>query len=112
MIKEVLVVEGRSDVARIRASHIDVDMITTDGFNLKPHTLEQIRCAYEKRGIIILTDPDRAGEQIHRFWPTASYYQTRLYPQERCHCQQRPGRRTGLAGSHPPGLVQSPLCDV
>lgn len=47
MIKEVLVVEGRSDVARIRASHIDVDMITTDGFNLKPHTLEQIRCAYE-----------------------------------------------------------------
>ena len=53
MIKEVLVVEGRSDVARIRASHIDVDMITTDGFNLKPH--------------IILTDPDRAGEQIRKF---------------------------------------------
>ena len=42
-------------------------MITTDGFNLKPHTLEQIRCAYEKRGIIILTDPDRAGEQIRKF---------------------------------------------
>ena len=67
MIKEVLVVEGRSDVARIRQSHIDVDMITTDGFNLKPHTLEQIRCAYEKRGIIILTDPDRAGEQIRKY---------------------------------------------
>lgn len=67
MIKEVLVVEGRSDVARIRASHIEADMITTDGFNLKPHTLEQIRCAYEKRGIIILTDPDRAGEQIRKY---------------------------------------------
>lgn len=67
MIKEVLVVEGRSDVARIRASHIDADMITTDGFNLKPHTMEQIRCAYEKRGIIILTDPDRAGEQIRKY---------------------------------------------
>ena len=67
MIKEVLVVEGRSDVARIRASHIEADMITTDGFNLKPHTLDQIRCAYEKRGIIILTDPDRAGEQIRKY---------------------------------------------
>lgn len=67
MIKEVLVVEGRSDVARIRASHIEADMITTDGFNLKPHTIEQIRCAYEKRGIIILTDPDRAGEQIRTY---------------------------------------------
>ena len=67
MIKEVLVVEGRSDVARIRASHIDVDMITTDGFNLKPHTLEQIRCAYEKRGIIILTD--RFPNAKHAFIP-------------------------------------------
>ncbi|WP_301859668.1 ribonuclease M5 [uncultured Megasphaera sp.] len=67
MIKEVLVVEGKSDVARIRASHIDADMITTDGFNLHPHTMEQIRCAYEKRGIIILTDPDSAGERIRKY---------------------------------------------
>lgn len=67
MIKEVLVVEGRSDVARIRASHIDADMITTDGFSLRPDTLRQIECAYKKRGIIILTDPDQAGERIRRF---------------------------------------------
>lgn len=67
MIKEVLIVEGRSDVARIQASHIDVDMITTDGFNLRPAVIEQIRCAYEKRGIIILTDPDGAGERIRKY---------------------------------------------
>ena len=29
MIKEVLIVEGRADEARIRASKIDVDMIRT-----------------------------------------------------------------------------------
>ena len=28
--------------------------------------IEQIRVAYEKRGIIILTDPDTAGERIRR----------------------------------------------
>lgn len=67
MIKEELVVEGRSDVARIRASHIEADMITTDGFNLRPDTLKQIAIAYEKRGIIILTDPDSAGERIRKF---------------------------------------------
>lgn len=67
MLKEVLIVEGRSDVARIQASHIEADMITTDGFNLRPKTIEQIRVAYEKRGIIILTDPDRAGEQIRKY---------------------------------------------
>lgn len=48
MIKEVLIVEGRSDVARIKASHIDVDMITTDGFSLRPDTLARIDCAYKK----------------------------------------------------------------
>ena len=67
MIKEVLVVEGRSDVARIQASGIDADMITTDGFNLRPDTIRQIQYAYEKRGIIILTDPDSAGERIRKY---------------------------------------------
>lgn len=67
MLKEVLVVEGRADAARIRASHIEADIITTDGFNLRPETIEKIRAAYEKRGIIILTDPDSAGERIRAF---------------------------------------------
>ncbi len=67
MIKEVIVVEGKADIARIHASHIEADMIATDGFSLRPDTLEQIRCAYEKRGIIILTDPDSAGERIRSF---------------------------------------------
>lgn len=67
MIKEVLIVEGRADEARIRASNIEADMIRTDGFNLRPETIEQIRHAYEKRGIIILTDPDRAGELIRTY---------------------------------------------
>ena len=70
MIKEVLIVEGRSDVARIRASHIDADMITTDGFSLRPDTLRQIACAYEKRGIIILTDlSQRFPKAKHAFIP-------------------------------------------
>lgn len=67
MIKEVLIVEGRADEARIRASKIDVDMIRTDGFNLHPHMLEQIKHAYERRGVIILTDPDSAGERIRSY---------------------------------------------
>ena len=82
MIKEVLIVEGRSDVARIRASHIDADMITTDGFSLRPDTLRQIACAYKKRGIIILTDPDQAGPE-----QAVPQGQTCVYTTEGCHCQ-------------------------
>lgn len=66
MIKEVLVVEGKMDVVAINKA-VEADCITTDGFNLKPQTLKNIKAAYEKRGIIILTDPDSAGEHIRRF---------------------------------------------
>lgn len=65
MIKEVIVVEGKSDIARVRMA-VDADMIATEGFTLRSAVLQDIRRAYEKRGIIILTDPDGAGERIRR----------------------------------------------
>lgn len=46
---------------------LDADTIETGGFTLAPHTLRRIEAAYKKRGIIILTDPDGAGERIRRF---------------------------------------------
>lgn len=66
MIKEVLVVEGKQDVVAVRKA-VEADCIITGGFSLKPYMIEDIRRAYEKRGIIILTDPDSAGERIRRF---------------------------------------------
>ena len=66
MIKEVLVVEGKMDVVAIRKA-VEADCIVTGGFSLKPQTLENIGQAYRRRGIIILTDPDGAGERIRRF---------------------------------------------
>ncbi|MDY3974292.1 ribonuclease M5 [uncultured Veillonella sp.] len=66
MLKEVLVVEGKSDVQQI-AKAIEADCIMTEGFTLRKAVLKQIQYAYEKRGIIILTDPDTAGERIRRF---------------------------------------------
>lgn len=66
MLKEVLVVEGKSDVQRI-AQAVEAECIITEGFNLHKRQLDKIRLAYETRGIIILTDPDTAGERIRRF---------------------------------------------
>ena len=66
MLKEVLVVEGKSDIQRISQA-VEADCIATEGFTLRKGVLETIRVAYEKRGIIILTDPDTAGERIRRF---------------------------------------------
>lgn len=66
MIKEVLVVEGKMDVVAIDKA-VEADCIITEGFNLKPKALDSIEKAYKKRGIIIMTDPDSAGERIRRF---------------------------------------------
>lgn len=66
MIKEVLIVEGKMDVVAINKA-VEADCITTDGFNLLPKTLKNIKAAYNKRGIIILTDPDAAGERIRTY---------------------------------------------
>ena len=66
MLKEVLVVEGKMDTVAISKA-LEADTIETGGFTLAPYTLRQIEAAYKKRGIIILTDPDGAGERIRRF---------------------------------------------
>ena len=66
MIKEILVVEGKMDVAAINRA-VEADCIITEGFTLNRRTLANISAAYEKRGIIILTDPDSAGERIRKF---------------------------------------------
>ena len=66
MLKEVLVVEGKADVAAVKRA-VEADCITTGGFHFTRRTLENISAAYERRGIIILTDPDSAGENIRNF---------------------------------------------
>ena len=71
MLKEVIVVEGKSDTAAINTAAIrralEADTIETGGFTLAASTLRKIEAAYKKRGIIILTDPDGAGNRIRRF---------------------------------------------
>ena len=66
MIGEVIVVEGKSDVAAIRRA-VEADCLITGGFSLSPELLGQIEAAYRRRGIIIMTDPDSAGERIRSF---------------------------------------------
>ncbi len=64
-IRESLVVEGRNDLIRIREC-VEADIIVTSGYGLNASTIERIRRSYERRGIIIFTDPDTVGERIRR----------------------------------------------
>ena len=66
MLKEILIVEGKSDTAAVKRA-VEADCIETGGFHFTRRTLQNISVAYKKRGIIILTDPDSAGENIRNF---------------------------------------------
>lgn len=62
-IKEVIVVEGRDDTAKITQA-VDADTIETNGSAVNQEILGRIAHAKQKRGIIIFTDPDYPGERI------------------------------------------------
>ncbi len=66
MLKEVIIVEGKMDTAAVKRA-VSADTIETGGFTLSPRTIKQIEAAYKRRGIIILTDPDGAGERIRKY---------------------------------------------
>lgn len=65
LIKEIIVVEGKDDIAAVKKA-VDAEIIAVHGFGLNKHSEELIRKAAAKRGVIILTDPDYAGEQIRK----------------------------------------------
>lgn len=65
MIKEVIVVEGRDDIAAVKRA-VDAELIATSGFGITEKTIERIKSAAARCGVIILTDPDHAGERIRK----------------------------------------------
>lgn len=62
-IKEVIVVEGKSDYTYLK-SFLDADIIITNGSEISKETLEYIKKANQTRGVIIFTDPDYPGTRI------------------------------------------------
>lgn len=63
MVKEVIVVEGRDDADAIKKA-LDAEIIITGGFGFPKDLMHRIKLAAERRGVIIFTDPDFAGEKI------------------------------------------------
>lgn len=62
-IKEIIVVEGKTDTAIIKKL-FDADTIETNGLAMSEETLDFIEKAQKTRGIIVLTDPDYPGMKI------------------------------------------------
>lgn len=65
MIKEIIVVEGKDDIAAVKRA-VDAELIATSGLGITDKTIEKIKTAAKNRGVIIFTDPDYAGEKIRK----------------------------------------------
>ena len=62
-IKEVVIVEGKTDTATIQKL-FDVQTIETHGLAIDDAVLDLIEQAQKSRGVLVLTDPDYPGMQI------------------------------------------------
>ncbi|MBR2743097.1 MAG: DUF4093 domain-containing protein [Clostridia bacterium] len=61
-INEVIIVEGKYDKIALEPL-VDATIIVTDGFKIfkEPERIAMLRALAKKRGLLILTDSDRAG---------------------------------------------------
>ncbi|TYP67983.1 ribonuclease M5 [Paenibacillus methanolicus] len=65
MIKEIIVVEGKDDTVAIKRA-VEAETIETGGSAIGEAVLKRVALAHERRGVIIFTDPDHAGERIRK----------------------------------------------
>ncbi len=65
-IKEVIVVEGYHDLAKLKAIYENIDVYITNGSEVSKKTLEELKVLNETRGLILFLDPDYQGERIRR----------------------------------------------
>lgn len=64
-IEEVIVVEGRDDIISVKAA-VDAQVIATGGYSYGNKLIKTLKEISKRKDIIILTDPDYAGENIRR----------------------------------------------
>jgi Small primase-like proteins (Toprim domain) len=83
MIKEVIVVEGKDDIAKVKSA-IECECIATNGFAYGKKFINILKTIDRERGIIIFTDPDYQGEKIRRELKNYFQMQNRhFYPKKK-----------------------------
>ncbi|MDR2462030.1 MAG: ribonuclease M5 [Mycoplasmataceae bacterium] len=64
-IKEIVVVEGKTDTEKLKKNFI-VETIETNGSRISKKTIELIKKVNLERGVILFLDPDGSGEKVRR----------------------------------------------
>lgn len=62
-VNEVIVVEGKNDVAKVKSS-VDAFVVSTSGSHISHQLIKMLKQFNQERGLILFFDPDNAGEKI------------------------------------------------
>ena len=62
-ISEIIVVEGKNDVAAVKRA-VNADCVSVSGLGINKKMIKFLKELDKKRGIIVLMDPDSPGEKI------------------------------------------------
>lgn len=89
-IKEIIVVEGRDDITAVKAA-VDAEVVAVNGFSVGKN-IEKVKAAYERKGIVVLTDPDFAGLKIR------DYIQKRFPEAKHAYINRAEGTKNGDIG--------------
>ena len=102
---ETVVVEGRDDMSAVLAA-VEANVIITHGYGITQETLDTIRAAYDRNGIVVFTDPDHAGRRIRErlasLFPEAKH----AYLSER---QASKNGDTGVENASPEDILKALL---
>lgn len=101
-IKEIIVVEGRDDITAVKAA-VDAEVVAVHGFSVGKN-IEKIKAAYERKGIVVLTDPDFAGLKIR------DYIQKRFPKAKHAYINRIEGTKNGDIGvenANPEAIIKA-----
>lgn len=65
MMRELIVVEGKDDIAAVKRA-VRAEVVATGGNRFSPDLIPLLRRAQKTRGVILFTDPDYMGERIRK----------------------------------------------
>lgn len=90
-IKEIVVVEGKHDVATLK-QYFNVECIVTNGSHCGKKVLDMIGQYVNDPGVIVFTDPDGVGEKIRKkimdVYPTVKHA---FVPKSKAHTTKKVG---------------------
>ncbi len=99
---EVIVVEGNHDAQHIKRIFPQADIVITNGAEIPPETLDLLKALNDKRGLILLLDPDYPGERIRKII-TQHVGPTKHVFIQKHHCINKQGTKVGI--EHAPLLI-------